>query len=413
MTEYNPNESEEMKTENKTFSCHDKAAMNQKTLISNQNEISEESEIEQVEEEIVDWSEINESEVEERESTLKLEDQNSKREDLDWCEAVELEKPKQELELEDQINKTEDRHCCEAAEIEEHEQELERQQEEKTQRQELERQKTEVFNVNNCDAVGFDMDHTLCRYNVPALRKQWSEIMVQVLIQKYNYPQNFLNDFVKTFDDIVCAGGLIYDMATGSFLKIDVEGNIEKMFQNKAFLSPDEINKHFEGGQWPHAEKFKQGVINESGVYCFMEENFNAAVMSTLAAILSYEADMHRYSTGTTPGKKLYFKAFKIFCKVYNWMWNPHGPYLRNIKNNIKELFPPVSQAVKDWLKELRNRGKFVFLLTSAQCDYTELVMSSCFDPHWRDWFDLTISVAGKPSFYTEMTKFTSVDTSR
>ena len=121
---------------------------------------------------------------------------------------------------------------------------------------------TEVFNVNNCDAVGFDMDHTLCRYNVPALGKQWSEIMVQNLIQNHNYPQDF-REFVKTFDNIVCERGLVYDVAIGSFLKIDVEGNIEKMFQNKNFLSRDEIQAHFEGCQWPHTEKFKQGVINK------------------------------------------------------------------------------------------------------------------------------------------------------
>ena len=271
---------------------------------------------------------------------------------------------------------------------------------------------TEVFNVNNCDAVGFDMDHTLCRYNVPTLRKQWSEIMVQALIKNYNYPQDFLN-FVKTFDNIVCLGGLVYDHATGSFLKIDVEGNIEKMFQNKGFLSRDEIQAHFEGCQWPHAEKFKQGVINKRGVYWFMEDNFTAVSMSTLAAILSYEADKHRYFTGTTPDLELYFEAFDIFSDVYGSLWGPHGPFLRNIKSNIKEIFPPVSQEVKDWLKELRQRGKFVFLLTSAECDYTELVMSSCFDPSWRNWFDLTISVARKPYFYTEKRKFKPVDTSR
>ena len=272
--------------------------------------------------------------------------------------------------------------------------------------------KTREFNVNNCDAVGFDMDHTLCRYNVPALGKLRSEIMIQALIQKYNYPRDF-PDFVKTFDNIVCAGGLIYDMATGSFLKIDVEGKIEKMFQDKTFLSRDEIQAHFEGCQWPHAEKFKQGVINEKGVYWFMELNANAAVMSTLAAILSYEADKHRYSFGTTPGPDLYFKAFNIFCEINDTLWNPQGPYMRNIKNNIKEIVPPVSQTVKDWLAELRKRGKFVFLLTSNKCDYTDMLMSSCFDPCWRDWFDLTISWARKPSFYTEMREFTPVDTSR
>ena len=146
-----------------------------------------------------------------------------------------------------------------------------------------------------------------------------------------------------------------------------------------------------------------------------MEDNFTAVSMSTLAAILSYEAEKHRSITGKTPGSELYFKAYNIFCDVYGSLWNPQGPFLRNIKNSITEIFPPVSQEVKGWLKELRQRGKFVFLLTSAMCDYTDLVMTNCFGAFWRYWFNLTISVARKPFFYNSdnSSKLKPVDTTR
>jgi len=275
------------------------------------------------------------------------------------------------------------------------------------------------FNVDNCDAVGFDMDHTLCRYNVPALGKLMSEQMVEILVDKYKYPSQSFRDLIGTYDGIVCAGGLICDVTTGSFLKVDEDGSIEKMFQNKRFLSRDEIEFHFKGSVWPHHEKFKRGAMKENGVYWFVEDNFTAGIMSTLAAILSYEADKHTENTGKIPGPDVYLKAFLIFNDLVGLLWDPQrfgdgtSPFFEHMKRNIGEVMHKVGQPVKDWLKEMRKNGKFVFLMTSSQCDYTDLVMSSCFDPEWRKSFDLSISLARKPKFYTEMAQFTPVDTSR
>jgi len=274
------------------------------------------------------------------------------------------------------------------------------------------------FNVADCDAIGFDMDHTLCRYNVPVLGKLMSEQMVEILIEKYKYPSDF-QDLIRSFDDVVCAGGLISDVTTGSFLKVDVDGVIEKMFQNKRFLSREEIETHYKDSMWPHHDKFKKGELRQNGVYWFMEDNFSAGIMSTLAAILSHEADCYTEKTGKVPGHELYLKAFVIFNDLVGLLWDPqrfgegNSPYFEHMKANIRDVMHPVTQDVKDWLVDMRKSGKFVFLMTSSQCDYTELVMTSCFDAEWRKYFDLSISLARKPKFYTENKEFTPVDTSR
>ena len=48
--------------------------------------------------------------------------------------------------------------------------------------------------------------------------------------------------------------------------------------------------------------------------------------------------------------------------------------------------------------------------MTSSHCDYADLVMSYCFNSNWTNWFDLVISKARKPRFFTEQNQFKVVD---
>jgi len=67
-------------------------------------------------------------------------------------------------------------------------------------------------------------------------------------------------------------------------------------------------------------------------------------------------------------------------------------------------------------LHKLRSGGKKLFLLTNSLWDYTDVVMSYLLDgvvaeyPFWRNYFDLVVTGASKPAFFSELRPFQELD---
>jgi hypothetical protein len=67
-------------------------------------------------------------------------------------------------------------------------------------------------------------------------------------------------------------------------------------------------------------------------------------------------------------------------------------------------------------LHRLRSSGKKLFVLTNSLYDYTDAVMGFLLDgllpeyPTWRNYFDLVITGASKPAFFSEHRPFLEVD---
>jgi len=271
------------------------------------------------------------------------------------------------------------------------------------------------FSINNCDAVGFDMDQTICRYDVLHLKELMEPAMVELLISEKGYPADFAAQ-VASFDHVACAGGLICDISTGSFIKMDSEGQIEKMYHHRDFLSREEILGFYPGGVWPHFKQFKQGEFRQNGVYTFMEDNFSLVSMSTLAAMFVHEKEQLKELNSTGEAAQTYVRAFDKFIEIICLLWGEEtfaagtSPFFEKVKKDPAFVLKPVSASVKAWIAEMRFRGKFVFLMTSSNCDFANLVMSHAYGPNWEACFDLVISKAQKPNFYTQKLNFRGVN---
>src|SRR5439155_16481461 len=67
-------------------------------------------------------------------------------------------------------------------------------------------------------------------------------------------------------------------------------------------------------------------------------------------------------------------------------------------------------------LHKLRSGGKRLFLLTNSGWDYTDAVMRYLLDgvvpeyPFWRNYFDVVITAARKPDFFSSNEPFLEVD---
>src|SRR5690554_4723575 len=67
-------------------------------------------------------------------------------------------------------------------------------------------------------------------------------------------------------------------------------------------------------------------------------------------------------------------------------------------------------------LQRLRSAGKKLFVVTNSYANFTQHVMSYLLDdllpllPRWQDYFDIVITGASKPAFFTDRAPFLRVD---
>lgn len=276
------------------------------------------------------------------------------------------------------------------------------------------------FSLMNCDAIGFDVDHTLCRYKVDEQIELGYRAMAQYLVTNKGYPKDLLRPVQD--DAWMCFnGGLVFDVEYGHFLKLDKDGVIVRASHGMRFMSDPEILKFYNDRKWKHFAKMQEGVSSEAGVYHFYDNNFDVTGIVLLSRMIEY----HKQKPGATKqstnsdssNKKHSGKGVWNDCvSAVEDSWKPcafkagSSGYFTAVEKNPEKYLIRCPDKVHRWLDELKNRGKTLFIITSSHCDYASHVLDYCFGEIWRDYFDLFISTAGKPRFFTHQAPFLAVD---
>jgi hypothetical protein len=84
------------------------------------------------------------------------------------------------------------------------------------------------FSFTQCDWLGFDLDHTLLRYNVPNLDRLIMRSLLQYLTLKHTprYPDSLMQLVLEdnsTFCNAFIFKGLVLDKQAGNLLQIDAD----------------------------------------------------------------------------------------------------------------------------------------------------------------------------------------------
>ena len=77
------------------------------------------------------------------------------------------------------------------------------------------------------------------------------------------------------------------------------------------------------------------------------------------------------------------------------------GFYFPELIKNTDLYVEKASPKLKNRLKELREKGIKLVLVTASHIDYTELLMQHSYGPDWRDYFDVVCCRARKPGFFS------------
>ena len=265
--------------------------------------------------------------------------------------------------------------------------------------------------IDDYDCLGFDLDHTLVRYNVgPMIRLEY-DLLAEFLIQKKGYDPAIKT---RTFDedrDFVCKG-LTLDCERGNLLRLAVDGFILSACHGTKRLNDAEIErmygrcrkKHPGLEYTQHLTEFGPQKMVDFGpvVHSFMDY-FDIAAPLLCARVVDV---IDQLNNGGKPMDEYFFwpdvqEGLRDMFMRTNFA-NDQGGYFPEIKAHPEKYILKRNDAFRDWLTMLRAHGKYLYVITGSHYDFASHVASYALGEDWKDLFDIVIFFARKPSFFVE-----------
>jgi 5'-nucleotidase len=247
--------------------------------------------------------------------------------------------------------------------------------------------------MDKIDLVGFDMDYTLAIYHQRELEELAFQMTAARMIEHHGYPEVIRE---LHYDPEFVVRGLVVDKEVGNIFKMDRHNHCGRAYHGKRALTPDEVKRLYRD------EKIHLSLPR----FAWIDTLFALPEACLFAEIIeSLEA-----RGAMVPYSKLYDDIRESIDTVHRD---------NSLKRIVKRDLPRF--LVKDLelgpaLHKLRSGGKKLFLLTNSFWDYTEEVMTFVLDgvlpeyPSWRNYFDVIITGAQKPGWFSEKRPILELD---
>ena len=243
------------------------------------------------------------------------------------------------------------------------------------------------------EMVGFDMDYTLAIYHQRRIEQLSFDLTLGRLVTAHGYPQEI---GLLPYDHTFVIRGLVVDRSHGNLLKLDRFGQVGRAWHGLRPLGHDTWQKLYRN----------EPVRLRGNRYAWIDTLFSLPEAWAYAAIIELlESRGHRLDYG-----RLYDDVREAIDSVHR-----DNSLKRAVRRDIARYIyrdPELGPT----LHRLRSGGKKLFLLTNSQWDYTQAVMSHLLDglaaeyPTWRNYFDVVITAADKPGFFSDSRPFLELD---
>jgi 5'-nucleotidase len=262
---------------------------------------------------------------------------------------------------------------------------------------ELERARGVFVNRNlrlaSVEMVGFDMDYTLAIYHQRRIEQLSFDLTLARLITAHGYPAEI---GLLPYDHTFVIRGLVVDRAHGNLLKLDRFGQVGRAWHGLRPLHEEAWGRLYRN----------EAVRLRGDRYAWIDTLFSLPEAWAYAAIIELlEARGRPLDYG-----RLYDDVREAIDSVHR-----DNSLKRAVRGDIARYIyrdPELGPA----LHRLRSGGKRLFVLTNSEWDYTQAVMSHLLDglapeyPTWRNYFDVVITGADKPRFFSDATPFLELD---
>jgi HAD superfamily 5'-nucleotidase-like hydrolase len=255
-----------------------------------------------------------------------------------------------------------------------------------------------TLNLKKIQYIGFDMDHTLIRYNSRNFEKLVHQLVLKKLVKERHYPADILS-LEFTFDRVI--RGLIIDRKNGNLLKLNRYSGIRLSYHGTHKID------------FATQKKFYKSIYIDLSDPKYLA--IDTAFSVSLALLFAQLVDLKEAS-----GPDGDYPSFEIIAKdIEECVDGVHadGSLKAKVAEKLSDYIISDPEVVRLLERYIRH-GKKLFILTNSHFPYTKLLMDYAIKPYlkdhkdWTELFDYTITGAKKPKFFYEKLPFFKVEAS-
>ncbi|RZB66664.1 5 nucleotid domain containing protein [Asbolus verrucosus] len=228
------------------------------------------------------------------------------------------------------------------------------------------------------------------------------EVMAKFLVEKKGYSKDHL---LKPFDHNFILRGLIVDDENGNILRIAQDGYILQASHGTKMLKDNEVEQYYPNRHWEPADIFSRDpLVTWNGPYS--EKMRTLLDYFDIASSLIFARAIDAVDEQKGEKQEKYY-VWPDLQESLQDMFNREnfqsevGGYFKEMKAHPEKYYYKCSEQLLKWLKNLREQGKMLFLITGSHVDFASHTALNTVGPKWRDYFDIVVCFAKKPGFFT------------
>lgn len=254
-----------------------------------------------------------------------------------------------------------------------------------------------TLNMKQIAAIGFDMDYTLVRYDSEAFEVMTYKEIKKKLCDLRGYPK-VVEDLKFQFN--LAIRGLVIDKPNGNILKLSTYSKVKHVYHGLTEMD------------FKTQQKIYQGLtidLNDSDRFAIVDTTFSIAYCVLYMQIVDLK-DKH---------PELNFPDYKTIEEhLLEALDTSHrdGSLKGEVKKDVKKYIVPDEDSVTA-LEKFKRHGKKLWVITNSDFDYTKLLLDYAINPFlkehksWQDLFNLVVTAANKPKFFTDKLPLLKIDT--
>jgi HAD superfamily 5'-nucleotidase-like hydrolase len=239
--------------------------------------------------------------------------------------------------------------------------------------------------MDRVEAVGFDMDYTLAMYHLVRLETLAFRMTLDKMVSARGYPADLAT---LRYDPEFVIRGIVVDKLHGNIFKMDRHNHVGHCYHGRRPVPEEDVRRLYRD----------EKVHLSSPRFAWIDTLFalpEACLFAEVIDLLEGRGEQVDYT--------------KLFVDIRESIDTVHrdGTLKAEVKKDLGHYIvrdPELGPA----LHKLRSGGKKLFVLTNSLFDYTDAVMSFILDgqlpeyPSWRNYFDIVVTGAAKPAFFSE-----------
>lgn len=250
-----------------------------------------------------------------------------------------------------------------------------------------------TINFKKIKAIGLDMDYTLARYNAEAFEELTHKEVITKLVELKEYPKEVANlkfDFERSIQ------GLVIDKKRGHLLKISRYGKVKEAYHG---LEPLNFKTQ---------QKIYSNRIIDLSLHQFQSLDTSFSISNGILYSQLVQMKLDGYNIPDFYNLADDIKEMLDICHA-------DGSIKDQVRDDLPRFIIKDKYVVK-LLERYKDYGKKLMVITNSDYDYTKLLMDYAINPFlenhkdWTELFDITITLARKPSFFTNEENFLRID---